>query len=219
MDPLGTNKIMAAVLGAALVFMAIRTIPEFLMHHDVPDVPAYQVGPLEVVVTGGDEDLPFPQLAWVDAMDAERGAKVFKKCKSCHNVEAGGAHSTGPNLYSVVGRQSGGASGFAYSGAMSGAGYSWGYEELDGFLKKPSEYMPGTKMNFVGLKKPADRAAVIEYLRVAAANPVSRPEPAAAPLTEEAETATVEVDGGVEIEEPTLDGLGTDDAPAENSED
>ena len=203
MDPLGTNKIMAAVLGAALVFMAIRTIPEFLMHHDTPDVPAYSVGPLEVIENGNEPDLPFPQLSWVGAMDAERGAKVFKKCKSCHNIEAGAPHGTGPNLYSVVKRKSGEAAGFGYSSAMASAGYEWGYEELDGFLEKPSTYLPGTKMNFVGLKKPEDRAAVIEYLRVAAANPVPRPEAAAVPLTQEAENATVEPEGGLQIGVPT----------------
>ena len=196
---------MAAALGAALVFMAIRTLPEFLMHHDVPDIPAYLVGPLEVVDSGEVEDLPFPQLAWVAAMDADRGAKVFKKCTSCHNIEAGEPHSTGPNLYSVVMRKSGEAAGFGYSDAMASAGYAWGYEELDGFLEKPSKYMPGTKMNFVGLKKPEDRAAVIEYLRIAADNPVPRPEAAAVPLTEVAENAVVEPKGGLQMNKPTLD--------------
>ena len=204
MDPLGNNKIFAAILGSALVFMAIRTIPEYIMHHDYPDVPAYSVGPLEVADEGGEEDLPFPQASWVAAMDAERGAKVFKKCTSCHNVEKGGAHSTGPNLYNVVGEKSGEKAGFAYSEAMANAGYAWGYEELDGFLEKPSKYLPGTKMNFVGLKKAEDRAAVVEYLRVAADTPVPQPEPAAVPLTEVAEDAT-DVPNEIAITEPSID--------------
>ena len=44
---------------------------------------------------------------------------------------------------------------------MSG---DWGYEELDKFLAKPSGFVPGTNMSFVGLKRPKDRANVIAYL-------------------------------------------------------
>ena len=195
MDPLGNNKIFAAVLGAALVFMALRTAPEFLMHHDYPDVPAYSVGPIEVD-TGDDGPVaPFPQAEWVAAMDADAGARVFKKCTSCHNIEAGAPHGTGPNLYSVVMRKSGEATGYGYSGAMANAGYAWDWEHLDGFLEKPSKYLPGTKMNFVGLKKAEDRAAVIEYLRVAADNPVPRPEPAA--FTPALTAEALDVDNGI----------------------
>ena len=191
MDPLGNNKIFAAILGAALVFMAIRTIPEFIMDHSYPDVPAYSVGPVEVATEGDGPVAPFPQAEWVAAMDATAGAKVFKKCTSCHNIEAGEPHGTGPNLYNVVMRKSGEASGYGYSAAMASAGYAWDWEHLDGFLEKPSKYLPGTKMNFVGLKKAEDRAAVIEYLRVAADNPVPRPEPApfTPALTAEAQEA------------------------------
>ena len=39
-----------------------------------------------------------------------------------------------------------------------------GYEELDKFLTRPTDYIPGTNMSFVGLKKPKDRANVIAYL-------------------------------------------------------
>ena len=203
MDPLGNNKIFAAVLGAALVFMALRTAPEFLMHHDYPDMPAFlPEGGLGAVTTDDEDEgpqAPFPQVEWVAAMDATEGAKVFKKCTSCHNVENGAPHGTGPNLYGVVLRKSGEAAGYGYSDAMASAGYAWGWEELDGFLEKPNRYMPGTKMNFVGLKKPEDRAAVIEYLRVAADNPVDRPEPA--PFVPELSAAAEEVDNGIPPEE------------------
>ena len=47
MDPLGNNKIFAALLGAALVFMMIRMLPEVFMHQETPKVPAYIVGELE----------------------------------------------------------------------------------------------------------------------------------------------------------------------------
>ena len=40
---------------------------------------------------------------------------------------------------------------------------------------KPKAYIKGTKMNFVGLKKPSDRANMIAYLRSLADTPVALP--------------------------------------------
>lgn len=186
MDPLGNNKIFAAILGAALVFMMIRMLPEMLMHSETPKVPAYIVGELESGAAEEEIELPFPQAEWVAAMDAERGARVFRNCTSCHTIEEGGANGTGPGLWNVVGAEKGVHAGFAYSEAMSGTGTVWGYEELDGFLEKPKSYLPGTKMNFVGIRKESDRAAVIEYLRLASSNPLPRPEVAVVEMVVEA---------------------------------
>jgi cytochrome c len=198
MDELGFNKIAAAVLATALGVMFLRELPHFLMHAEAPDVPVYFVGPgidkdPEPVV-----DLPFPQPDWVAAMDAERGAKVFKKCQSCHKVEEGAPNGTGPGLWNVVGNTAGTHAGFSYSAAMAGAGYAWDYEQLDGFLEKPSAHMKGTKMAFVGLKKPADRAAVIEYLRINDANPEPRP---VAIMPEPVETVSEEAVGAIVLDE------------------
>lgn len=180
MDELGFNKIAGAVLATALGVMVLRTAPEVLMHSEMPETPAYSVGPIEVETTGEVEPLPFPQAEWVAAMDATRGAKVFKKCTSCHNADNGGANGTGPNLWNVVGTAAGAKSGFKYSNALVSSGKTWTYEELDGFLAKPTKYVSGTNMNFVGLKKEADRAAVIELLRLASDAPAAQPAAAAA---------------------------------------
>lgn len=192
MDELGFNKIAGAVLATALGVMVLREAPHFFMHSDMPETPAYTVGPMISEESGDAEPLPFPQPEWIAAMDAERGAKVFKKCTSCHNAENGGANGTGPNLWNVVGATAGKHAGFKYSGAMAGSGITWGYEELDGFLAKPTKYLSGTNMNFVGLKKEADRAAVIELLRVAADAPMDRPAAAVAEVTVEAEEVVIE---------------------------
>lgn len=196
MDELGFNKIAAAVLATGLGIMLLREVPHFLMHAEAPAVPAYSVGSFEVATTDEEIDLPFPQAEWVAAMDAEKGARVFKKCQSCHKVEEGAPNGTGPGLWNVVGNQAGTHEGFSYSAAMAGAGYDWTYEQLDSFLTKPSAHLKGTKMAFVGLKKPEDRAAVIEYMRVNDSNPEPRPTPAFVEVMEEA----VEVIQGSEIE-------------------
>lgn len=179
MDDLGFNKVMGAVLATGLGMLVLMKLPGVLMANDGEAI-AYKVGSVD---TGGAAeapvDLPFPQADWIAAMDATKGAKVFKKCKSCHSVEAGGANGTGPALYGVVGNDKATQSGYAYSAALTGLKGEWDFESLDAYLTKPAKYAPGTKMNFVGLKKPTDRAAVIEYLRAADAAPT--PQPAAMP--------------------------------------
>ncbi len=96
--------------------------------------------------------------------DASEGKKIFRKCASCHNIEKGLGHKIGPNLFGVVGKKKGVASGFTYSKAMKEKGGKWNIEALNKFLKKPRDYVLGTKMGFSGLRKGEDRANVIKYL-------------------------------------------------------
>lgn len=184
MDELGFNKIAAAVLVTALGYMFLKEASHAVLHVEQPSTPAYA---LEIPDTDGPdvvEELPFPQPEYVAAMDATRGAKVFKKCTSCHTSEKGGNNGTGPNLYGIVGSNAAQTGDFKYSSALKSANLNWTYEDLDGFLTRPSKYVKGTNMSFVGLKKEADRAAVIEYLRVAADTPMPRPVAVVATETE-----------------------------------
>lgn len=110
--------------------------------------------------------LPGPSLA--DG-DAAAGEKVFKKkCKACHRIGDGAKSGVGPALNGVVDAKAGLAPKFKYSKAMKAKideGLVWSPETLDAFLKKPKAVIPKTKMAFPGLKKDADRADVIAYLK------------------------------------------------------
>ena len=211
MDELGFNKIAAAVLVTGLGVMFLREAPHKLMHTDMPETPAYSVGSIEVEAGNeAAEPLPFPQADWITAMDATRGAKVFKKCTSCHNVENGGANSTGPNLWGIVGKASAQREGFKYSAAMKNAGLTWDYETLNDYLTKPTKYLSGTAMNFIGVKKETDRAAVIEYLRLASEAPLDQP--AAAIMEEITVEAPMEAPAEPPMEEMPAE---TPEAPKE----
>jgi len=97
--------------------------------------------------------------------DIDAGAKIFKKCATCHTVIKNGANKVGPNLYGVVGKKKASISGFTYSSALKAKGGSWTIEDLNQWLTKPKDFVPGTKMGFAGLKKDKDRANVIAYLK------------------------------------------------------
>lgn len=108
---------------------------------------------------------PDPIMHLIATADIAKGEKLSKACVACHSFDNGGPNKVGPNLYKIVGAPKAGKSGFEYSGALSGMGGAWGYDELNKFLWKPKKYAPGTKMNYIGLKKPEDRAAMIAWLR------------------------------------------------------
>jgi cytochrome c len=105
--------------------------------------------------------------AFAQEGEAAAGEKVFKKCAACHTLDPDGKSRVGPDLYGVVGRTTGTLEGFNYSKVMKQAGedgHVWTPEEISKFLENPKAMFKGTKMTFVGLKKPEDRANVIAYI-------------------------------------------------------
>ena len=108
---------------------------------------------------------PVAKTAAVEMTPVQRGAKIYARCRACHTLEQGGGHKVGPNLWDIYGAQAGSKEGFAYSKAMKAANIVWNEETLDGYLKRPSAFMPGNKMTFIGLKKQEDRDAVQAFMK------------------------------------------------------
>jgi len=102
--------------------------------------------------------------------DAGKGAAIFKRsCALCHTVGAGEPNKVGPNLHGLFGRKTGSVDGFSYTAANVKKGVVWGEDTLFDYLENPKKYIPGTSMNFVGLKKEKDRNDLVTWLKQATA--------------------------------------------------
>merc|ERR1712243_34261 len=107
----------------------------------------------------------FSTQKWLEI--SKKGKKIFiQKCKMCHNVEAG-KNAQGPHLNQLFGRKSGDVSGFGYSKSNKEREVVWSEETLHPYLENPKRYIPGTTMNFAGLKKKGQRDDLIAYLKAA----------------------------------------------------
>jgi cytochrome c len=100
-----------------------------------------------------------------DAAAVARGRRLFLQCASCHQVAPSAAVKIGPILQGVVGRPVASVPGYGYSADLKAQHFDWDETHLDRWLEAPSHVAPGTTMAFIGLAQPADRAAVIAYLK------------------------------------------------------
>ncbi|MCP4934110.1 MAG: cytochrome c family protein [bacterium] len=182
MDSFMLVRFAMAFLGTILVLMGANFISASLFHSDVPEKAGYMIeagesdGQSKVAkATEADYD---PIASLLANADLDAGAKVARKCASCHTFKKGGKKKVGPNLFNIVGGAIGGIDGFAYSSALKdfGDGKNWDYATLNGFLYKPKKYVKGTAMGFPGLKKTTDRANIIAYMRSMADSPAPLPE-------------------------------------------
>ncbi len=203
MNNMEFNKIFAAFLVAALVaglsgFVAAQLTGGGEHGGHGEEKFAYVIEAAEETGSaGGAAPVAEPILALLAAADAARGQQVAKACAACHTFDKGGANGTGPALWDVVNRAKASHGGFTYSDAMKAhASEKWTYAELNKFLWKPKAAVKGTAMNFVGIKKPEDRAALIAWLRTLADAPAALPSDAdiaaeaPAPAEEAAPAAT-----------------------------
>lgn len=188
------NKIFAAILCAGITAMLGAFIADMAFHPHEMEKNAVEIEGAAVSGSGiVKKKGPEPVLHLVATADITRGEKLAKACVACHSFANGGSNKVGPNLWKIVGKNKGAKPDFNYSDALKNFSGSWGYAELNKFLWKPKAYVPGTKMNYIGLKKPEDRAAMIAWLRTLGST--SKPLPSKAEIAaEKAELAPPEVD-------------------------
>ena len=108
--------------------------------------------------------LAFVSSSAIAAGDPEAGAKVFNKCRACHQVGPTAKNGVGPSLNGLAGRKSGAAEGYNYSDANKNSGLTWDEATFLEYIAGPQKKIPGTKMTFPGLPDEADRNNVWAYL-------------------------------------------------------
>ncbi|MGB7406734.1 MAG: c-type cytochrome [Pacificimonas sp.] len=95
------------------------------------------------------------------------GAKLFKaRCSACHwdPAKADEKPRPGPSLKQIAGKAAGATTFRRYSAALKGSDITWNASTLDAYLENPRKAVKGTTMAFPGLRKPDERAAVVQYL-------------------------------------------------------
>ena len=164
------NKIAASVLLASLIAMLVGFIANILYKPNFKVANrGYSVEVTETVGTSATvEEVKFDIAELMKTANAEAGKEIVKKCISCHSFDKGGANKVGPHLWNVDGRDKASVEGYSYSAALKAIGGKWDDESLFHFLHKPSKFVPGTKMSFIGLSKGQDLANVVLYLKTMA---------------------------------------------------
>ena len=180
MDSFELNKIIGAILLVALLIIGIGKVSNLVFKINKPEKSNYKVElDVETAETKADEEPVQREIVDIAALlstgDLAHGEKVFKKCSACHSIKSGGGNKIGPALYNVVGRKVGVLDDYKYSKALAKYEKNWSFEELNGFLLKPKDWIKGTKMAYAGLRKEKDRASVILYLNKYSDSPLPLP--------------------------------------------
>ena len=161
------NKIIVSIVFAVILVIGINKVTDVIFYVEKPEKSAYQIENVSNVASNASAKTSSEAgniMAIFASTSAAEGAKVFKKCAACHSIAEGGKNKIGPALWGVLGRQAGSLPDYKYSKAMAAYGKKWSFEEMNGFLIKPKDWIKGTKMSYAGLKSEKERAAVILYM-------------------------------------------------------
>ncbi|MDE0800167.1 MAG: c-type cytochrome [Rhodospirillaceae bacterium] len=170
-DKFKSNSAMMAGFAAIWLTVGANEVSHFLVPEDedvetfgyeieIPE--GFGAGVGGEVVDEGIVDVK-PLLAAASIAD---GAKVARKCQSCHTFAAGERNGTGPNLHNIVGSNlaSRDRGDFKLSDSILAGADVWTYDALNAYLEDPKSVAPKGTMSFIGLRKPKDRASIIKFL-------------------------------------------------------
>ncbi len=100
--------------------------------------------------------------------DPVKGEKFFRQvCAQCH-IPLPGDPLAAPKLNGIIGRPIAAKEDYRYSDAFmarKAEGMIWTEENLVAFVRDPRDFIPGTVMQFVGVKRGSARANLIAYLK------------------------------------------------------
>lgn len=100
------------------------------------------------------------------AGDAGKGQKIFTfYCTRCHQIGETAKNAVGPKLNGLIGRPAGSIEGFDYSSANKKSGIVWDEATFREYIKGPKAKIPGTKMDFPGLKTDREIDDIVAFLK------------------------------------------------------
>ena len=102
---------------------------------------------------------------FTDQADYQAGERLYRECRTCHQVGEDARHHTGPHLNDLFGRRAGTMEGYRYSEEMRHSSIVWDAETLEAFIADPRGYMPGTRMTYRGMEERQNRLDLIAYLQ------------------------------------------------------
>ena len=174
------NKLAMAFLAAVLVAMLLNFFSKKLYHPTELAENAYKIEVAETETAAAEPEEPAgpePVAPLLAAADPAAGQALSRACAACHSFDQGGPNKVGPNLWNIVNAPHAHVDGFGYSSAMAAlSDKPWDYESLNAFLASPKSAIPGTKMNYAGMKKVEDRANLIAWLRTLSDSPAPLPQ-------------------------------------------
>jgi cytochrome c len=191
------NKIAGAILAAMILAMVSGIVSNILVRPTPLAKPAYEIAGAPAAETSSAPAAPTgpePIAQLMAAANADAGKAKTQLCAACHTFDKGGPNRIGPNLYGVIASPiAEDRGGFSFSSALTtkGKGQTWTLDNLNAWLWKPQTFASGTKMTFIGLPKPEDRANVIAYLNTMSDKPIP-----VAQLTQGAASAQAAPAGG-----------------------
>lgn len=125
---------------------------------------------------GGAPPVTAPISPLLASADTQLGKQTFEKnCVECHIATSEPETSKRPNLWGIVGRARAQEGDVDYSPVMREVGGTWTFENLNSFIAYPTRTLPGTTMEYVGVKGEKERAEIIAYLRTLSDAPVPLP--------------------------------------------
>ena len=175
MNSFEINKIFAALLITVIVVYGINKVSDYIFNIEEQNVVAYKVEVPKDSAIQANSETTLDFSSFLASGDIGHGEKVFKKCAACHSISADGKNKIGPKLWNVMFRPVGSVADYKYSKALSEYQKDWNWEEMNGFLIKPSKWIKGNKMGFAGLKSDFDRASILLYLNQNSDNPKTLP--------------------------------------------
>ena len=177
MASLEGNKIAAAILVGGMITLSVGIITDFIYRPGGHAPEAAHEGGAEGGAAPAEKPQLEPVLELIANADVAKGETIAKKCQTCHTFDASGANKVGPGLYGVVGRVGGTHEGFAYSEPMKAHSKPWTFADLNHFIARPKEFIPGTKMSFPGIASAQDRADLFAWMNQQSAAPAPMPTP------------------------------------------